>query len=259
MNTKTLTTPALSVIDHYLHFHLGSAVTSVPYFNNKSKGARVALRAYTGKGSPKELFDEAETIALKYRIALDSLSDEALKKILTDYNLGIDCSGLAYYILDAQSQECKKGSLSHKISFVNCHGIVGKLRCSFNPEGNCDVTTLAHEDNSRHIEIRNIEPGDMITMLAKKDESAERNHILVIHQVDYKDNMPIKIHYTHAVAYPEDGVYGTGLKQGTIEITYPEKSILDQHWSENNKVNADNRIFVRANNSITDLRRLNWF
>ncbi len=257
MTTKTLTARALSVISQYLHFQLGPAVCSVPYFNNKTRGARGTLRAYVGKGSPKEIFEEAETIILKNHIDQSTLSDEGLKKLLVDNNLGIDCSALAFYVLQAESEERSGGAFDRKITFVNCHGL-RKLSCALNPVGNCDVSTLAHNKNSRLVPLLEIEPGDFISMIGGAEDS-DRNHILVIHQVEYQNSIPLKIHYTHAVAYPEDGQYGTGIKQGTVEIVDSQRAITDQKWNEHEHENTTTRIFTRAQKSTTEVRRLNWF
>lgn len=258
MNTKVLSARALSVIDQYLHFRFGSAVCSVPYFNNKTVKARAALRAAIGKGSPEEINEEVETITVKDHILKDSLADESLKKLLTDANLGVDCSAFAYYVLNAEGEERGKGTIDKHLSFVNCTGIVGKLRCALRPVENCDVATFAHKKNSRTIQFKDIQPGDMITLI-KGPDGSDRDHVLIVHQVEYQNFIPTKIHYSHAVAYPEDGVYGSGIKQGEIEILDPNKSILEARWTENGKENWDNRIFIRAQKSKTEIRRLNWF
>ncbi|MES2216155.1 MAG: hypothetical protein V4481_02570 [Patescibacteria group bacterium] len=257
MNTKTLTARALSTISQYLHFQVGPAVSSIPYFNNKTRGARGSLRAYVGKGSPKEIFEEVETIIIKNHIQQDTLSDEGLKKLLVDNNLGIDCSGLTFYVLQAESEERSGGAFDRKITFVNCHGL-RKLSCALNPVGNCDVSTLVHDKNSRIVSLAEIQPGDFISMVGGPDGS-DRNHILVIHQVEYQNSGPTKVHYTHAVAYPEDGQYGTGIKQGVIEILDPQKPITDQRWTEHETQDTTNRIYARAQKSTTEVRRLNWF
>ncbi len=274
MNTKTLSNRALNVIDQYLHFKVGNAVCSVPYFNNKTVKARATLRVSSGKGSPKDIFDEVQTLFVKAHVAVGSISDESLKKILTDNNIGIDCSAYAYYILNAESEELGKGSIDKHISFINCHGLVGKIRCSLRPIENCDVSTLTNDKNSRAISIKEIVPGDIITMVGKSSADDtndsikspqglifteyDRDHILVIHQVEYQNFIPYKIHYSHAVAYPEDGVYGSGIKQGVIEITDINKSITEQAWIENEKQGDANRIFTRAKKSKTEVRRLKW-
>ena len=260
MNTKILSNRALGVIDQYVHFTIGSAVASVPYFNNRTVRARAALRTYAGKGSPKDIFEEVESIMTKSHFPKEQMSDEALKKLLTDQNIGIDCSGFAYYVLNAESIESGKGPLDKHLSFVNCTGIIGKIRCSLRPSENCDVATLASDKNSRAAISKEIRPGDMITMMGTQDGifGIERDHILIIHQVDYQNFSPFKLYYTHAIAYPEDGVYGTGIKQGTIEIIDAGKPITEARWTEDGKEGPNDRIFMRAQRSRTEVRRLKW-
>jgi hypothetical protein len=258
MNPRTLSPMALAMIDKYFHFQMGPAVCSVPYYNNKTRGRKMTLRAYVGKGKPEEIRDELQTILVKQHLSTESLSDEALKKILTDNGMGIDCSGFAYYILNAESESRNSHGLSRQLSFVTAKGLKGALVSKFRPAENCSVAVLAHEHNSHIVPLAEIQPGDMITMMTTEADG-ERNHILVVSQVESHDSSPVRIQYVHSVAYPEDGVYGTGIKQGLIDITDLQKSILNQRWIENNLEGEANRIFVRAKKSQTELRRLKWF
>lgn len=267
MNTKTLSPRATSVIQQYLNFSIGNAVCSVPYFNNKTVKARGALSVYVGKGSPKEIFEEAEALLIKSHTAKDSLTSATLHKLLADNNIGIDCSGFAYYILNAESQENNKGSIEKHISFVQSRGLFRKITSSLHPVKNIGVLTFADDKNSRVVTLKEIQPGDMITMISGEvnNEGTEstyadgdRNHILIIHQIEYQNFIPYKIHYSHTVAYPEDGIYGSGTKQGIIEILDINKPITSARWTENDKQGESNRIFVRANKSKTELRRLKW-
>jgi hypothetical protein len=102
-----------------------------------------------------------------------------------------------------------------------------------------------------------------MTSSEMKSESAERNHILVVHEVltvlptnGQMTNNIIKISYTHSVAYPEDGIYGTGVKQGYIEISDVSKPITEARWVEGNKEGLSNILFIRAKKSKTEVRRL---
>ncbi len=257
MNTKTLSTRALSVIDQYLHFRVGNAECSVPYFNNKTVRARAALRSTIGKGSPQEIFEELKSLLVKGHVDELLVTNDLLKKTLTDNNIGIDCSAFAYYVLNAESVESKKGNLDKHIHFINCHGLIGKMRCALRPIENCDVATFVHDKNSKKISIKDILPGDIITMIGGPVNS-DHDHILVINQVEYQNFIPIKIHYTHSVAYPEDGIYGTGIKEGTIEIVHTSTPITEQLWTEGGKRGVENRLFIRAQKSTTELRRLNF-
>lgn len=250
MSSKLLSEKALAVINQYQNFHVGFAVCSIPYYNNRRIKARARLRAQIGKGSPEDILDEAENVALAEKIKLTALDSISLKKFLVDKNIGIDCSGLVYYILKAEY-----GSV--KLSFPFSKGILGMLRAKFRPIENAGVATLAHDSNTKVISLSNAVPGDMITMLGGPDNN-DRDHVLVIHQIDYTDEIPKVIHYTHTVAWPSDGEYGHGVRQGTITITDPEKSLIDQDWMENNKIGEENYTFTRAQKSKTEIRRLNW-
>lgn len=266
MNTKTLSNRALSVIDQYLHFSADGRIEnscSIPYFNNKTVRARGALRAQAGKGSPKDIYDEVRGILVKSHIAIGGdggVGGAALKKILVDNNIGIDCSGFAYYILNAESQELGKGPLDKHLSFsgaAGCGGIVGRIRCALRPVENCSVAVLASDANSRPVKLEDVQVGDLITMIGGPDAD-DRDHVLVVHQIEYQNFAPIRISYSHSVAYPEDGVYGTGIRQGSIEISN-WIDLFANPWIEGGKTGPDNRTFARAKKSKTEIRRLRSF
>lgn len=258
MNTKTLSPHALSVIDQYLTFTAGGGTCNVPYFNNKTTRARAALRVFIGKGSPKDISDEITALLIKGHALSESLTNETLKKLLADNNIGIDCSAFAYYVLNAENKERGYGSLDKNLSLIHCQGIIGRIRGALRPVENTDVLTLAENKNSKVIHTLHAAVGDIITMVNDSEES-ERDHILVIHHVEYQNFTPTAIHYSHTIAYPEDGVYGTGTRQGKIEITDAHRSIDDQQWIEEGRTGEQNRLCIRAQKSKTEIRRLNWW
>jgi len=245
MNTKTLTKSAQDTIDQYLHFKVGSAICSIPYFNNKTVRARAALRSLVGKGSPKEILEEVQGIMVKNHVDTNTLTSESLKKVLTDSNIGIDCSAFAYYILNSESLELKKQTLNKSLHFPNARGLLGKIKSTLRPIENCDVANFAHDKNSKVVTLKEIAAGDIVTMLGGPDIN-DRNHILIIDKVEGNN-----ISYVHSIAYPEDGVYGTGIKVGSINVTDLNKNITEQIWSEKN-------LLERAQKSKTELRRLNF-
>ena len=261
MNTKTLSPRGLSVINQYIHFKIGNAIAPVPYFNNKTVRARAALRVNIGKGSPKEIFEEIRDIATKENLNIDRLTNEEISSIMKKNHLGIDCSGFAYYVLNAESVEMDKGPLEKHLHFIQCHGFFGKIACAFRPVENCGVATFAHDHNSRVLPLKETQPGDIITITTKNIDSnqTDRNHILVIHQVEYQNFLPITLHYSHAIFYPTDGVPGGGIKQGIIEIVDAEKSLVEARWIENSLEWKSNPLFARSQISLTELRRLRWF
>jgi len=255
MNTKLISKSALETIDQYIHFKVGTAECAVPYFNNKHKRQRAGLRAAIGKGSPKEIFDEVEIVGMKEKIRPEAWTDVLLKKFMCDSDIGIDCSGLAYYILTTENRARGKGSFDRHIIFPN-RSFLRRIAAKFRPVENTDVLVLADDRNSVLVDLQKIEPGDFIAMTGAE---TERNHIVVVHQVDYQNFVPTAIHYMHSIAWPDDGQYGHGVRQGMIEILEPAKVITDQKWTEKGKTGAENPTYLRAKISKTEIRRLNWW
>lgn len=207
MITKRINDASAQVIEQY---------KNIPYFNNRRTGLRGALPVLVGKGSPKEIHEEIDFLIRKNKLDPQTIDT---KKLLVDNNIGIDCSGFTYHVL-------KKTNYS----FPYAGSFLGKLIAKFNPVKNINVKTFAHNSNSKIIPLRDVQPGDIITMIGNGD--ASRNHIVVIDQVEYQNNIPCVIHYAHSMAWPNDGQYGHGFHSGKIEIINVEKPITEQIWSE---------------------------
>jgi hypothetical protein len=134
------------------------------------------------------------------------------------------------------------------------------------PIENANVATFAHIKNTMPIALKDVAPGDIITMVSSDEiKNAagrsildNRDHILVVHQVEYQNFIPTTIHYSHSIAWPTDGEYGHGVRQGIIEVYHADKPITEQDWTENGKIGDENYTFVRAKKSKTDIRRFPW-
>lgn len=255
MITKLLSQEAITLINHYKNFTVGGGVCSVPYYNNRHLKLRAGLKVLVGKGSPQDIADEIENIAALEKINLKALDSSTLKKLLVDKGLGIDCSGFAYYVLNEESKAKNRGELKKYLYFPNSSNIIQKIRTKIQPIKNAGVAVFADNKNSHRIVVKDVEPGDFITMVGGPD-GGERDHILVINQVDYTDSKPSKIHYTHAIAWPADGEYGHGIREGVIDIIDPAKLVTEAIWTEAEKTGEENYTFMRALKSTTDLRRL---
>lgn len=249
MNTKLISEQAFAVIEQY---------KNVPYFNNKTTGRRAALRVEIGKGSPKEIYNEVKERALIDRIDIKNFTNIDLKKFMVEKRIGIECSGFAYHVLSQESISRGKGSLDRHLHFPYSKGIIGKIRSKLRPIENTDAKTFGHDKNSRVIAIKDAQVGDIVTMLGNAGEG-ERDHIVVINQIEYQNSLPITLHYVHAIAWPTDGEFGTGIHEGVIEITDLNKSLVEQRWIELEKMGEENYTHTRAKKSSTELRRLTWF
>jgi len=257
METEKLPPNTQKILNDYLNLKVGNAVCRVPYFNNKIIRSRGALRAYAGKGTPKEIAEEAETILHKQHVKLESVSDSSLKRLLNENNLGIDCSGFAYHVLDAFSQETGHNKLSHHLTMMVGRNPLALMRARLRPAENCSVKTLSSDTNSRVVQLEMAKPGDMITMLGNSD-SADRDHILIIHEVSKESGILRCIKYTHAIWHKNENIFDSGIKQGSIDISTPSGTIWDGNWNEEQNVENAEGLKLRAKNSITEIRRLKW-
>ncbi|MBD3311317.1 MAG: hypothetical protein GF349_02330 [Candidatus Magasanikbacteria bacterium] len=256
MKTVTLSKPALKVIQDYLKLPFKNKDVSCPYFNNRKTNVRAALRVLIGKGSVKDIMEETKIISLREKVDLRNWNNEEIKKFLVDHNLGIDCSGFVYYVLDRELKAQRKGGIKKHIKFPNIKNPIRKLIAKIRTVENTGVKTLSHEANSKTVEIKQVKPGDFISIL-KAGEKSDRDHVLVIHRVDYENNKPKTLYYTHSLSWRSDGKYDHGVRQGKIEITDLNKKITDQNWIEHKKTGKDNETYLRAKNSKEcEIRRL---
>ncbi len=219
MQKKTLSQSALDMIKAYESLRFGNKTICTPYFNNKRQKIRGALRVLVGKGTPSDIVEETELIARREHVDLKKLASEDISKFLVDHNLGVDCSGFVYHVLNAESQ------LKSQLKFPNA-SLLRKLLAKLRPAENTNVKTLAHKKNSVDVTLSDIQPGDLITMVGSK-KVGNPDHVLLVENFDGDT-----ITYVHSYKLPSDGKYDHGIKHGEIEITNAKQSILDQRWDD---------------------------
>ena len=263
---KSLSKEAEAIIENYLKlpFDNVNASVSAPYYNNQRASKRAAIPVMVGKGTPAEIVEEAEAAAIKKRIRLTDLAEDELKHFLVDHRLGVDCSGLSFHTLNAESQARGLGKLTDHIKFPLIKNPLRRFVVSnFRKSQNVSAATFAHEDNSREIKVSEVLPGDIICTVGPHKVTGEElpNHVIVVETVEYDDQQKVKaIHYINSIAWPADGNYGHGARRGVIEITNPEADLLDGSWQENGQTGEANYLYNREKNAgRVSLRRLNWF
>ncbi len=205
---------------------------------------RAGLRVMIGKGSVDDIVEEAMLIALREKIDLKKLDANGLKKFLVDSHLGIDCSGLAYHILDAELKSRGLGGLNKHLRFPFIKNPFRKLLTLFRPVESAGVRTISHEQNSVEIKLSDIKPGDLVVILGA-GEKQDRNHVLIVHEIagvptPYQGEGcrgEVAIHYTHSMQWSSDGEHNHGVRQSEIEITDKNKNILEQIWFEPEALN----------------------
>jgi len=227
-----------------------------PYFNNARLRQRAQLRVLVGKGTPKEIVEEAQIISLQYHAGIfdktgncclhgdnhgRQVVPEEIRKFLIDHNLGIECSGLVTHILRAHFLETKKIDIAKKFFKISSKYFLRFLITKLRPIENISVRTYADDRNTVVVnDWTTAQPGDVVVMLGIKIDN-NRNHILLI-----TENKDKKISYVHARAWSSEGKYGHGVARGIINITNPQKGILEQEWIELEKIGDSNETWREA-------------
>jgi hypothetical protein len=244
---------ARTMIDAYLSLPIG-AKPNCPYFNNRRRKIRGSLRVVKGKGTPAELAEECEIDAKLSRVKIAELSTDKLKEFLIANDLGIDCSGFAYHVLNSLSQEKNGKNIQNYIKTLRA-GFVGALISRLRPAENIGVSTFAHEKNSSPIKITDAKPGDVIVFLGTgKDKTY--NHILVVTGTSRLDS-ETRISYAHSYAWPSDGTTGHGVREG--EILVHGDDLLGATWKEKGVTGDENFTYESAKNAKeVSVRRLKF-
>lgn len=256
MKTTTLTPAALTTLNHYLRLPFKNVNLSAPYFINKKNKIRGALRSLIGKGTPEDIVEEALIFSLKEKINLKELNTEQLRHFLMSHHLGVDCSGLVFHILDAELRARKKTSLGRNLTFFP-KNFLQKITFYLRPAENASVVIFKNDANSSTIPLKDVQPGDIITISdAGPDHTYQ--HIILIYQVDYQNDLPTTFHYIHSIRLPSDGE-DHGARTGQIHITDISRPLIQQKWTEKEKTNIDNSTFVYITNArASELRHLHF-
>lgn len=244
-----------------------------PYLNNARLHQRGQLRVLVGKGSPQEIVEEAQIVSIHYHHGIfDKNGDcclhddhdghdttaETIRTFLINNNLGVECSGFVTHVLRAHYLETKKIDSTKLMHIVSPHHILRWFIACFRPIENINVKTYTNDTNTTVIasdknsfDSTKLQPGDLITML-ETGPGNKRNHIVLIREIAKN-----KLHYVHARAWTSEGKYGHGVTVGTITITKPKGSLLDQTWEEKGVTGDKNETWLEAKNARSlEIRRL---
>lgn len=149
-------------ISHYL---------GLPYFINTPQNPLQKLSVQVGKGNWRQIQKYTQNLAKKQKIKLTPQNTYAFQK---KNHIGLDCSALAYHLLDFLYQ--KKHRRSIKPYLLGTEGKTGPRRLSAN--------LLTSSPNA--IITKNPKPGDLI-------RQKNGHHVLFIYKVT-----PDKIYYVHS-------------------------------------------------------------
>lgn len=143
----------------------------------------------------KGTWQEISAEAQKLNPDFNNLSPEHKYNFLKKHHLGIDCSGLVYHLLN---RLCFVNQLFPDIQHVSA-----------------DILTN-HQNSHKITSYDQIKPADLI-------RTHRGHHVIFIVKKTGRT-----IHYIHS----SDRTQTRGVHLGTITITDPKKSLIQQSWSE---------------------------
>lgn len=250
---SSLSPAAQAIVQKYLQLPLVGTTVNAPYFNNQRSHVRAGLPVMVGKGTPEEIVLEAEVQARAKHFVITGAPETEIKKFLVEQNLGVDCSALAYYVLQPEVHAKKNLDLRSSLHFPQAKNIFRKLIIKLRPVQNVNVAVLGDDHNSRAITKQEIQAGDLLffwnTGIDKK-----LNHVLVVTEVN--NNL---VTYVHSFRWRNEGRYDHGVRTGTIGWTNSNTNLLDDVWTEKNKSGTDNDTLQHAREAERfEIRRLKF-
>lgn len=179
-----------------------SKYLGIPYYQNpRGKGTGLE-NVLVGKGTAHEIALQTIEFANEQNLKLINLSEKEIYNFQKKHLLGIDCSGLAYNLL-----QFIKPDLDRFV--IGTEGKRGVRRAS--------ADLLTSELNAVPVnELDQIQTADLIRVNSGR-------HVIFI--VEKSGNI---IHYVHN----SSGTREKGVHLGTIEIINPDKTLDRQKWSD---------------------------
>jgi len=185
----------------------------IPYWINKIVNKKIVVEgAFGGKGNIYQISDATQKAAEQEALSLSKLSTQDKYKLQKRNNIGIDCSGLTYHLLDFWYKV--NTGLSIQPLIMGTDNKIGPRRVN--------VKMLTDPQNSTQIKnLSNIKTGDIIVIDNKK-------HILFIIEINKNT-----ITYVHSSQKTKQ----RGVHFGTITITDPTKNLTHQIFSDQTRDN----------------------
>ncbi|MBM3208673.1 hypothetical protein FJZ40_00045 [Candidatus Shapirobacteria bacterium] len=206
--------PAIEqLLYQYTHLPIGGKKIRCPYWMDKIKKGICGPSG--GKGSPEQIVEATLMAAKKEGINLDELSTKQIKAFMKRNRIGIDCSGLAFNLLNVLDKEKGGKGLAEKIP-----GAKGKFLVRAN------VRMLTDRNVSMPVSsVSDIKIGDMIRLRGGR-------HIAVVAAVKKSRSGKItEITYTHSS--PKTAV--SGVHSAKIKVKDEARRLENQEWLEETK------------------------
>lgn len=209
----TETSEALqNLFQQYSRLPIGGKEIVCPYWMNKLTSGIFGPGG--GKGRPEQIVEIVNKEAENACFDLAKASEEEITAFMRTRRIGVDCSGFAFWMLDALCKEKGNKSLVDLIPEAS-GGFAGSK---------ANVKLLTSDKFASRIDLSAVQVGDMIRHRGGK-------HLMVILSIERDDEGSVwKITYAHS----SDRTEITGVHLGVIDVVYPQKTLAEQLWQEKN-------------------------
>lgn len=207
--------PAIEkLLAQYLHLSITGKKIRCPYWMNilhPRPGDSREWGPYGGKGKPHQIVQVINKMAKLDGVDLEKMGHLEIKRFMISSNIGIDCSGLAYWLLDALDREKGGNGLEDDIP-----GVRGKylIRASVAMLTNSKVSVPVKK-------VSAIQIGDMIRLRGGK-------HLALVVRIKKVRGEIKELIYAHS----SDLSWFKGAHTGKILVRDSEKGLADQEWLE---------------------------
>lgn len=207
--------PAIEkLLDRYLNLDIAGKKIRCPYWMNiihPGLGHRKIFGPYGGKGKPHQIIQATLDTAKMDGIPLEGMSSWQVRKLMENNRIGIDCSGLAYWLLDALDRQKGGNGLEDDIL-----GVKGRFLIRAN------VEMLTNDEVTMPIEkIAEVEIGDMIRLHGGK-------HLAVVIRIKKIREKVRELVYAHSTNF----TWFKGIHTGRILVKDLGKDLSNQTWLE---------------------------
>lgn len=186
-----------------------------PYWKNilDQDGKIIKEGAFAGKGSPDEIDYVTRCLAFEKSIDINTLSADKVKQLQVENQIGVDCSGYVYNLLNAFAQDMGLPGIYYKL-VGSWKGITRLGARSISATNFADPVNSLRVDN-----MINIKTGDYIVMIGKDGQG----HVILIleNNTDY-------LLCTHSSSETSNPC----VHEFKIYLKSLEKQIQEQDWQE---------------------------
>lgn len=214
LNIQLITSKALQDLFYqYTHLPLGGKEIVCPYWMNKLD--RKIYGPGGGKGRPEEIVRFTEIEAKRQNVDLKQLSEGEISGFMKTNRIGVDCSGFAFWVLDALDVEKGGNGIDDDIPGSKGNKV----------KANANVKMLTDDSICKFIdETGKIRPGDMLRFRGGK-------HMAIVISLVFDSSEKIReIIYAHS----SSEAYGktTGVHQSKILVVNQKLGLRQQKWLE---------------------------